>query len=100
MNPSAASVDSSVGREIEDTVAAITQLGATLCPVRIGTRIAYSRAQQTGRTAQEIEPDGKAAQEIKQLYAYACMNLSTYAGMNLNTHEGEGDGQRVAGGAR
>jgi chromosome partitioning protein len=92
-----------VGREIEDTVAASAQLGATLCPVRIGTRIAYSRAQQTGRTAQEIEPDGKAAQEIKQLYAYACMNLITYAGyagMNLNTHEGEGDGQRVAGGAR
>jgi chromosome partitioning protein len=63
------------GREVEDTTAAIDQLGAALAPVRIGNRIAYSRAQQTGQTAQEIEPDGKAADEIKQLYAYACMHL-------------------------
>jgi chromosome partitioning protein len=63
------------GREVEDTVKVIEQLGAELCPARIGTRIAYSRAQQTGQAAQEIEPDGKAAQEIKDLYAYVCMNL-------------------------
>jgi chromosome partitioning protein len=74
------------GREIEDTVRVISQLGADLCPVRVGSRIAYSRAQQTGHAAQEIEPDGKAAQEIKQLYAYVCMNLSTYKGGNEN-HE-------------
>ncbi len=63
------------GREIEDTIKVITELNATLSPVRIGNRIAFSRAQQTGRSAQEIEPDGKAAQEIKELYAYVCMNL-------------------------
>ena len=64
-----------VGREIEDTVDAIRQLGAEVCPVRVGSRIAYSRAQQTGRAAQEIEPDGKAAHEMQELYAYVCMNL-------------------------
>jgi chromosome partitioning protein len=74
------------GREIEDTVRVISQLGADLCPVRVGSRIAYSRAQQTGHAAQEIEPDGKAAQEIKELYAYVCMNLNTYKRGNEN-HE-------------
>lgn len=63
------------GREVEDTIEAIEKLRAELCPVRIGNRIAYSRAQQTGQAAQEIDPDGKAAQEIKQLYGYVCMNL-------------------------
>jgi chromosome partitioning protein len=38
-------------------------------------RIAHPRAQQTGLTAQEFEPDGKAADEIQRLYMYACMNL-------------------------
>lgn len=60
------------GREIADTEGAVKQLGA---PVRIHNRVAYSRAQQTGLTAQEFETDGKAAEEIKQLYAYACIHL-------------------------
>jgi len=63
------------GREVDDTVKVIEQLVASLSPVRIGQRIAYSRAQQTGQAAQEIEPEGKAAQEIRELYAYVCMNL-------------------------
>jgi chromosome partitioning protein len=65
------------GREIGDTAAAVLQFGATLAPIRIHNRITYSRAQQTGQTAQEFEPDGKAAEEIKQLYDYTCMNLFT-----------------------
>lgn len=67
------------GREVEDTVAVIRQLGATLAPVRIGNRVAYSRAQQSGRAAQEIEEGGKAAREIKELYTYVCMNFGTDA---------------------
>jgi chromosome partitioning protein len=63
------------GREIADTENAVKQLGAEIAPVRIHNRVAYSRAQQTGLTAQEFEIDGKAAEEIKQLYAYACMHL-------------------------
>ena len=63
------------GKEIADTEDAILQMNGTLSPVRIHNRVAYSRAQQTGLTAQEFEPDGKAAEEIKQLYAYTCMHL-------------------------
>lgn len=67
------------GREIDDTEQTIRELGATVSPVRIHSRIAFSRAQQTGLTAQEFEPSGKAAQEIAQLYnyvhAYLCSML-------------------------
>lgn len=63
------------GREIADTEEAVKQFGASIAPVRIHNRVAYSRAQQTGLTAQEFEPDGKAAEEIKQLYAYTCMHI-------------------------
>lgn len=82
------------GRELDDTMAVIRQLGAEISPVRIGNRIAYSRAQQTGLAAQEIDPDGKAAQEIAELYAYVCMHLYKTDGMGV-AHE-----KRVASGAR
>jgi chromosome partitioning protein len=71
------------GREADDTAQVIEQLGAELAPVRIGHRVAYSRAQQTGLAAQEIEPDGKAAAEIRHLYEYACSHLYTSAPMEL-----------------
>lgn len=64
------------GRELTDTEDTIEKLGALLCPVRIGNRIAFSRAQQTGLAAQEYEPGGKAAQEIQRLYEYTCIQLN------------------------
>ena len=63
------------GREVPDTEEAIRQMGARVVPVRIHNRVAYSRAQQTGLTAMEFEPDGKAAAEIKLLYEYVCMHV-------------------------
>jgi chromosome partitioning protein len=80
------------GREIADTEEAIAQMGATLAPVRIHNRVAYSRAQQTGLTAQEFEPGNKAAEEIKQLYAYTCIHL------NADTQEDNHVSQQFASG--
>jgi chromosome partitioning protein len=65
------------GREVSDTEDAVRRLGIPICGVRIHSRIAYSRAQQTGLAAQELEPEGKAAEEIKQLYSYVCMEVYT-----------------------
>jgi len=62
------------GREIEDRSMSSTSWGPSFA--RLGSASAsLSPRQQTGQAAQEIEPDGKAAQEIKELYAYVCMNL-------------------------
>lgn len=64
-----------LGREVADTEEAIRQMGAKVAPVRIHNRVAYSRSQQTGLTALEFEPDGKAADEIRRLYQFVCMHV-------------------------
>ncbi len=64
------------GPEIEETEKWITgSMNAELVPVRVHQRKAYSRAMAAGLTAQEFEPDGKAAAEIKQLYMFTCRHL-------------------------
>jgi chromosome partitioning protein len=63
------------GREVVEMEASIRKLGAVVAPVRMHHRIAHPRAQQTGLTAQEFEPDGKAADEIQRLWVYARVNL-------------------------
>ena len=63
------------GREVPDTEAAIRQMGGQVAPVRIHNRVAYSRSQQTGLTALESEPEGKAAAEIRRLYEFLCMHI-------------------------
>lgn len=50
-------------------------LGLPVCPVRIGDRVAYSRCLISGQVAQEVEPKGKAASEVEQLYMWTCEQL-------------------------
>ena len=47
---------------------AIGRLGVATCPIRISRRVAFSRAVLRGLTAQEYEPQGKAAAESRQLF--------------------------------
>lgn len=64
------------GQEVEETESWITgSMGAELVPVRIHQRKAYSRAMASGLTAQEFEPEGKAASEIQHLYMFACKHI-------------------------
>lgn len=63
------------GQETEDARKAIEELGATVCPVTIGNRKAFFRAQSAGQAVQEFEPAGIAAAEIKSLYKYIPITL-------------------------
>jgi len=45
---------------------ALAAYGLPICPVAIGNRIAFSRAMIDGRTAKELDPNSKAAAEIRQ----------------------------------
>ena len=63
------------GQETADAISAVNQLGAEVCPVTIGNRKAFFRAQSMGLAAQEYEPKGAAAAEIKGLYMYTCRRL-------------------------
>ena len=64
------------GPEVPGARAAVQDIGSQLCPIEIGLRKSYARAQQTGQTAQEFEPEGKAAEEIAGLYKYTCIQLN------------------------
>ncbi|MEN2749953.1 hypothetical protein AAIO73_19955, partial [Sphingomonas sp. T9W2] len=49
--------------------------GAAVCPVTIGNRKAFFRAQGSGQAVQEFEPNGAAADEIQKLYTYTRIAL-------------------------
>lgn len=60
-------------RQAEKTIEETLKL--PMCPVRIGERVIYSRAPITGQTPQEVEPEGKAANEIKRLMKWTATML-------------------------
>jgi len=60
---------SSIGKEAAD---GLKRQGAQVAPCVLTQRAAFSHGVIDGRTAQEYEPGGKAAQEIDQLYKWVC----------------------------
>ena len=64
-----------LGYEIDDAKETIKHLNADICPVTIGNRKAFFRAQSEGKAVQEFDPAGKAAEEINNLYMYMCIKL-------------------------
>lgn len=55
------------GVETAEATAALTRAGLDVCPVVLHYRKAYASRTHEGRTAQESDPNGKAAAEIKAL---------------------------------
>ena len=55
---------------------AVTGIGARVAPATLGLRIAHVHAFTVGRTAQEFDPRGKAASELRQLYRWAIDDVS------------------------
>ena len=66
------------GREAEEAAEAIAALNVSVCPVQFVNRVAFSRALISGESAQEYEPDGKAAQEIEQLHTFMCAHFQSF----------------------
>jgi chromosome partitioning protein len=58
-----------LGREATD---GLTDRGAQIAPHQLGHRAAFAHGVIDGRTAQEFEPQGKAAHEIQALYTWLC----------------------------
>ena len=67
---------SGVGREAAEGLMA---QGAQVAPVMLSQRAAFTHGVIDGRTAQEFEPQGKAAEEVASLYAWLCgiVDMST-----------------------
>jgi chromosome partitioning protein len=60
------------GVETAETRSALAGAGVELAPVVLHQRKAYASRMHEGRTAQEIEPNGKAAGEIRELTLWLC----------------------------
>lgn len=60
------------GSRHDDAAAWLTSQGVEVCPVTLGERVAYQSAYAAGQGVSELEPNGKASQEIEGLYTYAC----------------------------
>jgi chromosome partitioning protein len=54
---------------------AVAGYGIPLSPVSLGHRSAFVHALTAGATAQEYEPRGKAAEEIRKLYTWICRHV-------------------------
>lgn len=62
--------------------------GSKIAPQIIHQRVAYYYSVIDGRTASEYEPGGKAAEEVAELFRWACEQVGLSAGQR-----GEGTGQ-------
>ena len=58
------------GHEAREAAEALAELNVQACPTWLGNRVAFARSLISGQTAQEIDPKGKAAQEIDILHAF------------------------------
>ena len=58
------------GVEVAETREALQQSGVKVCPIVLRQRKAYAAQAQTGRTASEIEPGGKADKEVQSLLSW------------------------------
>ena len=58
------------GSLVAQAIEALQEMGAEVCPVTLGARVAHVRAFTAGSTAQEQEPRSRAAVEIGALYRW------------------------------
>ncbi len=80
---------SGVSDDAADTIT--SEIGLPMCPVRLGGRVAFNRCLINGYVAQELEPEGKAAREVEQLYMWTCSKLGMETRPLLNNQTGEHD---------
>jgi chromosome partitioning protein len=63
--------------EIAETRGVLTSYGMPIAPAEIADRRAFARAVATGRAVTEFESDGKAAAEIRELWAWLADQLAS-----------------------
>ena len=63
------------GREADEAAEALGGLGAQVCPARIGQRVAFARSLLDGRAVQEVEPGGKAADDVQRVHTFCLRTM-------------------------
>ena len=62
-------------RMYEEAAELVEGFGVKACPFPMSDRAAYRHASAEGKTAQEVEPKGKAAEEIQAIYMWTCQHV-------------------------
>jgi chromosome partitioning protein len=60
----------------EETAAWLREQGVEVCPAMIGDRVTYQDAYALGRGVSELDPNGKAASEVRAVYKYISQLLA------------------------
>ena len=68
-----------------ETTDLVTEIGLQVGPARLSERAAFRHATGSGQTAQEIEPDGKAAAEVSALWCWICQQVAMPPCQRANT---------------
>ena len=61
--------------DVHDAIRSL--FGLTVCPVHLCQRNAYAEAMTSGRVPQEVDPDGKAGDELNRLFEFVCEFVNT-----------------------
>ncbi len=65
-------------------------LGLDVAPFRLADRAPFHQATMTGQAAQELEPDGRAAQEIATAWKWLCRHANMSTDKHIITQSGKG----------
>ncbi len=63
-------------RIYEEAAALVSEFGVPACPMIICDRAVFRHATGEGKTVLELEPDGKAAEEVRAIYKWTCEQLN------------------------
>ena len=75
------------GTEVADATEALTKAGIEIAPVVLHTRKAFYSHMQQGQTAEEFDPSGKAAGEIRALMLWVAKRVDLFTSLQNNIRE-------------
>ena len=75
------------GQEVTDTTAALAGAGIEVVPVVLHSRKAFYSHMQLGQTAEEFDPEGKAAAEIRALMLWVAERINLLTSIQINSRK-------------
>ena len=76
-------------RGYDEPAEIVAALGLQVAPVRMADRGPYHQATMTGQAAQEIEPNGRAAEEVRAMWVWLCKQIGMPAQKHTSTNAGK-----------
>ena len=68
-----------------ETAELVTEMGMQVAPIRVSERAAFRHATGSGKSAQELEPTGKAAEEIADIWQWVSRQMDMKTRRRVHT---------------